>query len=54
MPIVPEHLHIEGEDALLRRAAAAPHYRHVIDALLAVLIVAGVFLIAAILVLMAL
>lgn len=54
MPVFPEHIHIDREDALLRRAAHANHYRHLIDGLLAVLMVSGVLLIAAIVVLMTL
>jgi hypothetical protein len=54
MPVFPERIHIEGEDTLLRRAARSDQYRHLIDGLLALLIVGGMLLIAAILVLMGL
>jgi hypothetical protein len=52
MPVFPEHIHIEGEDTLLRRAARGDQYRHLIDGLLALIMVGGVLLIVAILVLM--
>lgn len=44
----PEHIHIEGEDRLLRRAASTDQYRHLMDEFLGVALLGGLVVIAAI------
>ena len=48
MPVLPEHIHIEGEDSLLTRAEHVDQYRHLFDGLYAVAIVSFLALVAAI------
>ncbi|HET8537979.1 MAG TPA: hypothetical protein VFL73_12460 [Solirubrobacteraceae bacterium] len=48
MAVFPEHIHIENEDRLLKRAETADRYRHMMDELLGAFMIAAVVLIAAI------
>jgi hypothetical protein len=50
-PVFPEHIHIEGEDRLLKRAEREDQYRLLLDGLFAAVIVSVPLLIAAIAVL---
>ena len=54
MSVLPEHLHVEGEDSLLRHATHAHRYRIEMDVLVGASIVCVALLIAAIAVLAAL
>lgn len=48
MAVFPEHIHVESEDRLLKRAVMADRYRHMMDELLGAFMIAAVVLIAAI------
>jgi hypothetical protein len=52
MPVFPEHIHIEGEDRLLKRTEHEDQYRLVLDGLFAAVVVSVLSLVAAIAVLM--
>jgi hypothetical protein len=52
MAVFPEHIHIEGEDQLLKRAEREDQYRFLFDGLYATVIVSVLALIAAIAVLL--
>jgi hypothetical protein len=52
MSVFPEHIHVVGEDSLLKRAERADQYRFLFDSLFAAVFAAILLLIAAIAVLM--